>query len=185
VHEAVARFLPRHPELLDDAREQAAASLPAATRPARALPAPWREARSLDEAESYWALILTFDPDDVAAWIRAFADDGWMNATSPFFPDTPTELIRREITVLRRERHGKTHDNTKPESKLARVRVERGLTQEEMTRLTGLNTSTYWRLERKRIKNPPIGYLAVCADVLDVSLDDIVEDEYRRWRPRG
>ena len=106
-----------------------------------------------------------------------------MNGTSPFIPDDPSDLVRREITVLRRRRKGKTHDNTRPESKLARLRIERDRSQEEMVRLTGLKPSTYWRLERKRIKNPPIGYLAVCANVLEVSIGELVEDEYLAWRP--
>lgn len=106
-----------------------------------------------------------------------------MNEMSPFDPDTPTATVEREITVLRRHRRGKVHDNTKPETKLAQLRVQRDLSQEDMVRFTGLKPSTYWRLERRRIKNPPIGYLAVCADVLEVRLDELVEDEYLAWRP--
>lgn len=178
VHEAVARLLERHPELLEDARRRSDS-----TPPAKSLPSPWRDARTPDEADAYWNLILSFEVEDVAAWILAFADDPLMNDQSPFGPDEPTPMVRRELTVIRRHRKGKAHDNTKQETKLARLRIERDLSQEEMVRLTGLKLSTYWRLERKRIKNPPIGYLAVCAEILEVGLDEIIEDEYLEWRP--
>lgn len=73
-------------------------------------------------------------------------------------------------------------EQTKVETKLAAWRVRRGVTQEENAKATGISYSTYWRLERGRYKNPPIGYLVNCAIALGCELDDILEDEHKRWQ---
>jgi transcriptional regulator with XRE-family HTH domain len=71
--------------------------------------------------------------------------------------------------------------HTKVETKLAALRVSRGVTQEEMAKATGISYSTYWRLERGRYKNPPIAYLVNCALALGCELDDILEDDQKEW----
>ena len=72
-------------------------------------------------------------------------------------------------------------DQTHVRTRLAAVRVERGLTQAQMARYTGLTVPTYRRLERGQIPAPPLSYLANCALVLDVSLEALIEDEWRSW----
>ena len=70
---------------------------------------------------------------------------------------------------------------TKVETKLAGLRVQRGITQKEMAEATGLSLSHYVRLEHGRIANPGIRHLANCAVVLGVRLDRILEDDWKRW----
>jgi DNA-binding XRE family transcriptional regulator len=74
-------------------------------------------------------------------------------------------------------------ERSKGETKLARLRVTRGLSQTEMSELTGILPGTYWRLERGRLNNPRIRHLANCALVLGVSLEEIIEDEWLTWAP--
>ena len=69
----------------------------------------------------------------------------------------------------------------KLETKIARLRAERGLTQAAMARLTGIAPQTYWRLERGQIKNPPITYLVNCAMVLGCELVDVCEKRWLAW----
>lgn len=66
-------------------------------------------------------------------------------------------------------------------TKLARWREQRGITQEELARATGLSQSVYWRLENGRYDNPPLRYLVNCALALGCDLDDLIEDSWRRW----
>jgi transcriptional regulator with XRE-family HTH domain len=67
-------------------------------------------------------------------------------------------------------------------SKLAAWRVKRGVTQAEMAAATGIPLSTYWRLERRRLWNPPIRHLTNCAIVLGCELEDLIEDDMRTWK---
>lgn len=68
-------------------------------------------------------------------------------------------------------------------TKLARLRLERDLSQQEISRATGLSLATYQRLERGLIWNPPLRYLVNCAIALGVELEDVVEEEWRQWHP--
>lgn len=52
-----------------------------------------------------------------------------------------------------------------------------------MARCTGLSLSTYQRLEKGQMNNPPLRYLANCALALDVKLEDLIEDQWREWLP--
>jgi len=54
---------------------------------------------------------------------------------------------------------------------LARVRMARGLTQEELADAIGISLPTYRRLERKDMDNPGVRYLANAAIALGVELD--------------
>jgi transcriptional regulator with XRE-family HTH domain len=70
---------------------------------------------------------------------------------------------------------------SKEATRLAQLRVERGLTQNELAEATGLSIATLRRLERGTIDNPPLRYLANCAIVLGCQLEDLIEDEWRAW----
>ncbi len=64
---------------------------------------------------------------------------------------------------------------------LARVRVARGLTQEELAEAIGISLPTYRRLERKDMDNPCIRHLVNAALALGVELDLLIEDEWCEW----
>ena len=70
---------------------------------------------------------------------------------------------------------------TKAETKLARVRMARGVTQDELADAIGISEPTYRRLERGKMKSPPLGYLVNAALALGVELDDVIEDAWRGW----
>ncbi|HEU4973835.1 MAG TPA: helix-turn-helix transcriptional regulator [Baekduia sp.] len=71
---------------------------------------------------------------------------------------------------------------TKAETKLARWRMHRGLTQEELAVAIGISLPTYRRLERASTDNPPLRYLQNAALALGVELDDVIEDSWREWK---
>lgn len=76
------------------------------------------------------------------------------------------------------------HDpGTTPETKLAHVRMSRGVTQEELARAVGISVPTYRRLERGETGNPKLRHLVNCALALGVELDDVLEDEWLEWLP--
>lgn len=70
---------------------------------------------------------------------------------------------------------------TKAETRLARVRMSRGVTQEELADAIGISEPTYRRLERGRMASPPLGYLVNAALALGVGLDEVIEDSWREW----
>jgi transcriptional regulator with XRE-family HTH domain len=74
---------------------------------------------------------------------------------------------------------------TKAETRLAEWRLRRGLTQRQMSELTGLSPASYWRLERGQVTNPPIRYLVNCAIVLRCDWTDLLEEQYVQWLPLG
>jgi transcriptional regulator with XRE-family HTH domain len=68
------------------------------------------------------------------------------------------------------------------DSKLGRLRVERGLSQGEMAELTGLSDSDYWRLEHNKSPHDiNLRALVNCSKVLRVELDEVIEDDWRAW----
>ena len=71
---------------------------------------------------------------------------------------------------------------TKVETKLARWRMRRGLTQDELAAAIGISLPTYRRLERATTDNPPLRYLQNAALALGVELDDVIEDSWRQWK---
>lgn len=74
----------------------------------------------------------------------------------------------------------------KPETKLARARLASELTQADLIEATGIRRSTYWRLERGRIANPPLRYLTNCAIVLGVPVEELIEEEWKTaWLQLG
>jgi transcriptional regulator with XRE-family HTH domain len=74
------------------------------------------------------------------------------------------------------------HPGTKADTKLARARMGRGVTQEELAEAIGISVVTYRRLERGRMDNPPLRYLQNAALALGVDLAAIWEDEWREWK---
>jgi transcriptional regulator with XRE-family HTH domain len=70
---------------------------------------------------------------------------------------------------------------SKQATRLAGLRTERGLSQQELAEATGISIATLRRLERGTMTNPPLRYLANCAIVLGCQLEDLIEDEWRRW----
>ena len=70
---------------------------------------------------------------------------------------------------------------TKAETKLARVRMSRGVTQEELADAIGISEPTYRRLERGLMPSPPLGYLVNAAKALGVPLRELVEDAWLEW----
>jgi transcriptional regulator with XRE-family HTH domain len=73
----------------------------------------------------------------------------------------------------------------KPKTKLAEKRLERQMSQRDMVEATGIPMATYQRMEMAERKTAPYEYLARCADVLGVALDDLIEEKYKsRTSPR-
>jgi transcriptional regulator with XRE-family HTH domain len=64
---------------------------------------------------------------------------------------------------------------------LARVRMARGVTQEELADAIGISLPTYRRLERNGMENPGVRYLVNAALALGVDLDVLIEDDWREW----
>jgi len=69
----------------------------------------------------------------------------------------------------------------KRQSKLAQLRRWRGLTQEELASESGVPLTTIYKLEAGKIWNPRVRYLRNLSITLDVSFDDLLEDEWREW----
>jgi transcriptional regulator with XRE-family HTH domain len=76
------------------------------------------------------------------------------------------------------------HDpGTKAETRLARVRMARGVTQEELADAIGISLPTYRRIERGGADaNPPLRYLMNAALALGVELDTVIDEAWREWR---
>ncbi|MGH2714901.1 MAG: helix-turn-helix domain-containing protein [Thermoleophilaceae bacterium] len=72
---------------------------------------------------------------------------------------------------------------TKADTKLARVRMARGVTQQELAEVIGISLVTYRRLERGSMDNPPLRYLQNAALAPGVGLEALWEDEWRTWKP--
>jgi transcriptional regulator with XRE-family HTH domain len=76
------------------------------------------------------------------------------------------------------------HDpGTIPDTKLARARMSRGVTQEELAQAVGISVPTYRRLERGEVRNPKLGHLVNCAIALGVELGNVIEDDWLEWLP--
>jgi transcriptional regulator with XRE-family HTH domain len=66
------------------------------------------------------------------------------------------------------------------------------MTQQELAHEVGMSVPTYRKLERKKMRNPPLRYLINCAIVLDCDWNDLIEPEWEEWidlrlpdEPRG
>jgi transcriptional regulator with XRE-family HTH domain len=65
---------------------------------------------------------------------------------------------------------------TKPETKLAHLRMSRGVTQAELADAIGISEPTYRALERGKMTSPPLGHLVNAALALGAALDDVIEE---------
>jgi transcriptional regulator with XRE-family HTH domain len=84
----------------------------------------------------------------------------------------------------RRQRRGPSLDVSLLDSRLRRVRRERGLTQEELARRAGVNKRTIERYDHAEVTNPPVRQLLALAHALECDLDDLIEDAWRPAPPR-
>lgn len=69
---------------------------------------------------------------------------------------------------------------TKAETKLAHRRIAADLTQGELAEKVGISVPTYRRLERNKMRNPPLRYLVNCAIELDCHWSELVEPEWEK-----
>jgi transcriptional regulator with XRE-family HTH domain len=84
-------------------------------------------------------------------------------------------------------RYGRRVAGRRPEelelrTRLARLRVQRRISQTWLAQATGISPRTLQRLEAGHIDNPPLRYLVNCAMALGVGLDEVIEDEWREWK---
>lgn len=70
---------------------------------------------------------------------------------------------------------------TKAETKLAHRRIAAEMTQVELAEKVGMSVPTYRRLERNKVRNPPLRYLINCAIVLDCHWNELIEPEWEEW----
>jgi len=75
------------------------------------------------------------------------------------------------------------YDGEPPSTRLARARLSRGVTQEELAEAIGVSPPTLRRLERAEVENPKLRTLVNCALALGVDLMDVLEDEWMEWLP--
>lgn len=73
------------------------------------------------------------------------------------------------------------HKQGKPRTKLAKWRLERGASQPGMVRDTGIPMSTYQRIEAGDYERLPYQALYNCALVLQVGIDELIDDRFKRW----
>jgi len=57
------------------------------------------------------------------------------------------------------------------------------MSQVELAEATGISMATLRRLERGTKANPPLRYLSNCAIVLGVEVEELIEDNWRKWLP--
>lgn len=81
---------------------------------------------------------------------------------------------------MRKQRGDPTRSAQK--TKLARLRLERGYSQDDVADATGISVRTYQRLESNELPSPQLWYLVNCAVVLDCSLEELIEDEWLRFQ---
>ena len=67
------------------------------------------------------------------------------------------------------------------DTRLARLRQERGVTQEALADAIGMSRQTYAQLEFAELPLRQLRYLANAAILLGCELEDLVEDSYREW----
>jgi transcriptional regulator with XRE-family HTH domain len=70
---------------------------------------------------------------------------------------------------------------SKNQTPLARMRIARGLTQEELAEATGIPRRTYQDIERGARQKAPLAQLINCAIVLDCTLDELLEERHKQW----
>lgn len=76
---------------------------------------------------------------------------------------------------------GRRDPGTIPETRLAHVRMSRGVTQEELAEAVGISVPTYRRIERGETNNPKLRHLVNISLALGVALSEVLEDEWLEW----
>jgi transcriptional regulator with XRE-family HTH domain len=66
-------------------------------------------------------------------------------------------------------------------TRLARIRLQREITQRDLARAVGVSFRTYRRLEAGEVGDPSIRVLTNLAIALGVELEELLEPEWRRW----
>jgi len=74
-----------------------------------------------------------------------------------------------------------TPDPRRPRTRLAWARKRSGITQRQLSEITGIPRATLQRLERGEFENPKLRYLVNCSIALGVNLDEVIEDEWLEW----
>lgn len=77
-----------------------------------------------------------------------------------------------------RKRGERKRNPSRQDTKLARLRVERGITQQELAKAAGMSVRTVQEIERGDNENPRIRSLINLAAALGVQLRAICEDEW-------
>lgn len=72
-------------------------------------------------------------------------------------------------------------DPRRPRTRLAWARKNAGLTQRELSDITGIPRATLQRLERGEYDNPKLRYLVNCSIALGVDLGQVIDDQWREW----
>jgi DNA-binding Xre family transcriptional regulator len=62
------------------------------------------------------------------------------------------------------------------------MRVARGVTRHELARRAGISYATLSRLEYEKVPNAPLWWYRNLAIALEVELDEILDEQDRRWR---
>jgi transcriptional regulator with XRE-family HTH domain len=66
-------------------------------------------------------------------------------------------------------------------TRIARKRLDHGLTQREVSERTGIPIGTYRRYERGTIKDPGLRHLANLALLFECDVSELYEDEWLEW----
>lgn len=70
----------------------------------------------------------------------------------------------------------------KAETRIARARITAELSQQELAEAIGISLPTYRRLERNKMRNPPLRYIVNAAIALGLGdWTELVEPEWERW----
>ncbi len=75
------------------------------------------------------------------------------------------------------------YDGEPPSTRLARARLSRGVTQDELAVAVGVSVPTLRRLERGEVANPKLRNLVNCSIALGVDLNAVLEDAWLEWLP--
>jgi transcriptional regulator with XRE-family HTH domain len=66
-------------------------------------------------------------------------------------------------------------------TKIYELRLQRGWTMQEVSDWSGIPIASYARLERGQLANPRLRQLVNLALLFEVSLEDLLQDDWRQW----
>lgn len=70
-----------------------------------------------------------------------------------------------------------------PQTRLNYIRRSQGVSQNELSAVTGISQRTLSRLENGELTNPPLRYLVNCAKALGVPWQELIEPAWEEWEP--